>query len=344
MIPALLILMAVIISGCGVYFQSNPAGPVVLAEGDGIVITGQPGSVPPGVTLTIANVTEAEAEAAAAFTPSQIFFLGADFGPDGTVFTPPVTITFTLPMKLYPGWKLLFYRLENNAWVNTGLEATVNEDGLTASVQVSHFSTYVLFLDENWEEVTYGDYTLASVINGVPVSNIQDPIILVSGKTNDPAVIAKVMEVTGKTEEDAVYLLRSFDDTGDNIVQVLQLRQDVKTIRYWPDNPDEKYGRWLTVTEIDTLYSPEGAREYYALPNSNTSLNVTQYRLKPGAIVIYGVCADMTWSEIFGPYATGGGLQFYAPDATVWVGHAELNPDVIELETELRYVKSHVEP
>jgi len=66
---------------------------------------------------------------------------------------------------------------------------------------------------------------------------------------------------------------------------------------------------------------------------------VTLYRFKAGLTLIRGACADMTDNpDAFGPYATGGGEQYYAPDATLWVvDHVELNPAAIELVSELRF-------
>jgi hypothetical protein len=125
------------------------------------------------------------------------------------------------------------------------------------------------------------------------------------------------------------------------VVQILELREPCYASRYSPLDPKEKLGRWYSTSDEDHICLPDKAREWYALPNSNTAMNYTLYRFKEGAIVIFGTCADMTWSPVFGPYATGGGEQFYAPNATKWVvDHAELNPLVIELVAELRFAKA----
>ena len=99
-------------------------------------------------------------------------------------------------------------------------------------------------------------------------------------------------------------------------------------------------GRCPTVSlPRGNLYPPAEARRVLALPLFNTGRYATLYQLKPGVTLIRGWCADMTdISDVFGPYATGGGEQYYIPDATVWiVDHAELNPDAIELVSELRF-------
>lgn len=342
-LASLLVIMLLLLGmGCG----NNPVSSIgippinALASGDGITITGQPGALPPGVALTITALTQAQAQAAAALAGNQIFVAAGDFGPDGTTFYAPVTINFPLPNQLAPGTRLPFYMLQNNAWVNTGTVAIVGSDGLTASAQVTHFTKYILFLDDSWVKVSFGGNTLISKSGGIPLTALNNPIVLVSGKTTDETVIAKVMEVNNMSRADAVYFLRSYDTSGDKVVQVLRLTAGVIVTRYWPNDPAGKLGRWFNVIDSTTLYLPDRARQYYALPNSNTALNVTQYLLKPGATVVYGVCADMTWSPTFGPYATGGGYQIYVYSATTWDGHAaHLNPDVVEIQTELRYTE-----
>lgn len=327
--------------GCGIITSSVPTGIVTLASGDGITITGQQSAVPQGITLTVSGLTQAQAQAAVPFTPSQIFVIAADCGPDGISFYSPVTINFPLPNKLIAGTRLPFYMLLNNAWVNTGIDAVVSNDGLTASAQVTHFTKYILFLDDSWEKVIFGENTLISRKNGIPLTIVNNPEVLASGKTDDPAVIAKVMEVNRMTMSEAVYHLRSYDTSGDRVVQVLRLTDGVIVTRYWANDPNAKLGHWYNVSDKDTLYSPDGARQYFALPISNTALNVTQYELKPGSFVVYGVCADMTWAfTTFGPYATGGGSQAYSPDSTTWDGHSvHVNPEVLDLQTELRYTQ-----
>ncbi|MCX6377039.1 MAG: hypothetical protein NTU88_13580 [Armatimonadetes bacterium] len=331
--------LAGLLAGCG--GSSSGGGDEILASGDGVSITGDPKAVPPGTTLTAAGLSEEQAEAEAPFPKDAVFSAGADCGPDGTTFAWPVKLNFTIPEKSRPGWHLAFYHLENGAWMNSGREATVGHDGVTATTEIAHLSDYVLFLDDNWATTEYAGHTLAYRLTDIPATEIENPRVLVQGKTEDQAVIDKVREITGYSEDEAKYLLRSWDTSGDRLVQILELREPCYATRYASLNPADKLGRWYSTSDTDNIYLPDKARSWYALPNVNTALNYTLYRFKKGAVVILGTCADMTWSPVFGPYATGGGEQFYAPNATKWVvDHPELNPEVIELAAELRFVRS----
>jgi hypothetical protein len=189
-----------------------------------------------------------------------------------------------------------------------------------------------------WSTIVVGDTTLRYQATGVPATAITNPIILASGVREDPAVLASVAEVTGRTQQQAVELLSSYDTTGSHLVQVLQLTSAAYVTRYFGD-PQYKLGRWYTPSERDHLYLPDEAIQLFALPLSNNAYSVTLYRLKSGVKLVAGYCADMSWNtEVFPPQATGGGQQFYIPDATHWVvDHAELNDQAIELVSELRY-------
>jgi hypothetical protein len=189
-----------------------------------------------------------------------------------------------------------------------------------------------------WDTVSVSGTVLRYQVNNIPATALNNPLVLALGKTNEATVLAKTEEVTGKTEAQAVELLRSYDTTGSRVVRILQLREDLYVTRYWGSS-DAKLGRWYTPSEVNHLYLPQEARKIFALPDSNSAYCVSLYRLKSGVIVLDGVCADMTWNyPTFGVYATGGGGQFYAPQATKWVvDHAELDPTNIQLLSELRY-------
>jgi hypothetical protein len=189
-----------------------------------------------------------------------------------------------------------------------------------------------------WSTIVVGDTTLRYQATGIPATAMADPVILASGVREDPAVLASVAEVTGRTQQQAVELLSSYDTTGRHLVWVLQLRAAAYVTRYF-GSPQSKFGRWYTPSQRDHLQLPDEAMRLFALPLENNAYYASLYRLKPGVKLIAGYCADMTWNtEVFGSYATGGGQQFYAPDATRWVvDHAELNPEAIELVSELRY-------
>ena len=70
----------------------------------------------------------------------------AQIGIPGTQFARPVTINFPLPFSLTPGTPYILWYLTEvpSTYANTGFIATVNADGTTASVQVTHFTTFIL--------------------------------------------------------------------------------------------------------------------------------------------------------------------------------------------------------
>ncbi|MCX8053923.1 MAG: hypothetical protein N3B12_08950, partial [Armatimonadetes bacterium] len=74
-----------------------------------------------------------------------VLLAAATFGPAGTNFSSPATITFPLPKAKPVGAQLVVLILNSGGtgWNNFGL-ATVNTSGTTASIQVNHFSTYAL--------------------------------------------------------------------------------------------------------------------------------------------------------------------------------------------------------
>jgi len=76
---------------------------------------------------------------------------GANFKPDGLSFVKPVTITIPLGSYYEPSTSLPLFRLEGQAFVDTGILATVTEEGYAALANVSHFTIYSLF--EGWAEM-----------------------------------------------------------------------------------------------------------------------------------------------------------------------------------------------
>ena len=64
----------------------------------------------------------------------------ADFGPHGTQFNTPVTLTFPLTGVLWTGSPIEVARWENGAW--TSLGGSVNLLGTKLTGQTPHFSTY----------------------------------------------------------------------------------------------------------------------------------------------------------------------------------------------------------
>lgn len=188
-----------------------------------------------------------------------------------------------------------------------------------------------------WSTVTVDDATLRFQATGVPGTHVYGPV-LASGTREDATVLTTVAQVTGRSREQVTELLSSYDTTGSHSLQVVRLCYPAFVARYWQE-PEHKLGRWYTPSEENHICLPDEACRLFALPLDNNAYCATLYRIKAGAVLIMGYCANMTWNtEVFGPYATGGGQQLYVPEATVWSGdHAELNSETMELVSELRY-------
>ncbi len=117
-----------------------------------------------------------------------------DFGPDGTEFLEPVTITIPSNTPLTPGAQFLlyFWNPDESAWEETEFLATVNTDGLSSTADVTHFSTYTgtvqvgpdgnfseLIADIQWIEkdfhhdVLFNSWLLKTIPGGSPVNEIK---------------------------------------------------------------------------------------------------------------------------------------------------------------------------
>ena len=204
---------------------------------------------------------------------------------------------------------------------------------------------------KSYETEEYDGYSLLTdqvALNPTEFNPGDNVEVFAAGLRDDPAVIAAAGELIGGTTEDAVNLLKSYDP--NEVIYVGEVTGGVKVdiIRYWGSmsqgiyTGQDRYGRWLGVIDQEEVYAPNEARSLFALPNSNSAMNASWYRLKKGAKVIYGRCADMTWNpDVFGPYATGGAFQIYSPNFTKWnadLQQAELNPAVAELVSDVRQV------
>ncbi|MGC8863064.1 MAG: hypothetical protein ACP5R5_09865 [Armatimonadota bacterium] len=127
---------------------------LITAAAGGVVNAPNPGggeislNIPPGAlaadtTIQLTPLTLGTLPAA--LSSGYVLFAAATFGPAGTNFSSPVTITFPLPSAKPVGAQLVVLTLNpsGTGWSNFGL-ATVQAGGLTASVTVNHFSTYAL--------------------------------------------------------------------------------------------------------------------------------------------------------------------------------------------------------
>ena len=102
---------------------------------------------------------------------------------------------------------------------------------------------------------------------------------------------------------------RSFAPGAQKIV----LDRDLHVYRYWGGGSGESgfYFAKKMYTDRDV------AKRMLALPERNTALNVTQYKIPRGTTVIYGTTANMSGEDGFGMEATGGAEQYFLPNPVV---------------------------
>lgn len=116
------------------------AGGTVSAEGISIEIPA--GAVEKNTMLSISRLDQ---ETLPCSTPLFTEFLGAaSFGPDGLRFNKDVLATIPLVEPRTPGeiLDLCTYDAERQAFVSTGIPATVTNDGMKVQAKISHFSIY----------------------------------------------------------------------------------------------------------------------------------------------------------------------------------------------------------
>ncbi len=120
----------------------GPAGGTVAGSGGASVV------IPAGALAVETAISAAGLADIAALPESALPFLpflgGAQFGPEGTEFALPVTISFPLDPPLPPGTavNLLVWDSVASAWVDEGFAATLAADGASLSAQVTHFSLF----------------------------------------------------------------------------------------------------------------------------------------------------------------------------------------------------------
>lgn len=116
---------------------------------DGLTLTsgGVTLFVPPGVTPSNTNITlraiSADDELPDGVAAGDGFDAGAIFGPAGTTFSGPVTVTVTLSSAAAIDTLPVLLRDEvGGTWGWAGVDASVADDGVTATFEVTHFSSY----------------------------------------------------------------------------------------------------------------------------------------------------------------------------------------------------------
>ena len=107
-----------------------------------VTVTVPPNAVSSNVTLTAAPISISQVPPPT--TANTATIAAAQFGPTGTVFSVPVTISIPLATPLTPGtiFPLQVLNETTGVYTNSGFTATVNAAGTAATAPVTHFTTY----------------------------------------------------------------------------------------------------------------------------------------------------------------------------------------------------------
>jgi len=130
---------------------STPVRALVLAPVGGTVRSADGSaavSIPPSALSTNTEITVRVLRGSTTpLAPAGMRVVGAvDFGPSGTVFSSPVTVTLPLVRYYIPGTRLAlrFFNSATGSYVDEGVMATVAANGEQATALINHFSIPVL--------------------------------------------------------------------------------------------------------------------------------------------------------------------------------------------------------
>jgi hypothetical protein len=136
-----------------------------------LTVSVPPNAVSTPVTITASAVPAGQLPAPTTTAASAVQSAG-QFGPSGTQFQQPVTISFPLPSSQPVGktFPLLQLNEQTGAYTNSGFTATVNAGGTTASAPVTHFTIYAISEDAT-----------LNLTDGTPTTGSSDYLQLASG-------------------------------------------------------------------------------------------------------------------------------------------------------------------
>ena len=153
-----------------------------------LTVSVPPNAVSSNVQLTVSSIPAGQLPQP---TNTNLAILSAgQFGPTGTQFAQPITITFPLPYTQTPGtvYPLMILNEQTGAYTNSGFSATVNADGTSASAQVTHFTSYILQTAQGEVSVNLGT---PSVSTGTSAYKA-----LTSGSTSQNFTVVNDVSVT----------------------------------------------------------------------------------------------------------------------------------------------------
>jgi hypothetical protein len=318
----------------GQALASRPAASqaVMLAQDDGLQLIGPLSALRGQAAPDLDDLRQSRAARLAPLPEGRIFFRGARV-PGPSSFRSRVTLVLSLPKALFRGQRLPVFRLRGHRWLPLAQPAVVGSDNTTAATTITKPGNYAVFLGKLWRTVRRDGCRLVRYFGRIPRTVLRSPQVIAEGKLDDPQLIAAVAAAGGRNEAWAKSTLRSYDTTGERTVRVIKLASALTLVRNW--SQPSTVGRWFDPYE-GVLYPPLRARVIFALPSNNTAADATLHRLKPGGVLIQGVCADMTWSPGYWPYATGGGEQYFGPNVSTYPPPA-YDPQSIETVSELRW-------
>jgi hypothetical protein len=305
---------------------------VVLSEDEGLQLLGPLSALGGLAAPDLDDLSKTRAARLAPLPDGRVFFRGARV-PWPADFRARVTLVLDLPKALFRGSRLPVFRLQGHRWVRQGRPAIVGGDNTTAATTIRQPGNYAVFLGNLWRTVRRDGYRLVRFFGRIPHTVLGSRQVVAEGKVGDPQLIAAVAAAGGRDEAWAKSTLRSFDSSGERTVRVVVLRSPLTVVRDW--SVPSTVGRWFAAY-TGALYSPLRARAVFALPLSNAGTDATLHRLKPGAVVIQGACANMTWSPDYWPYATGGGEQYFGPNVSTYPPPA-YDSQYIDTVSELRW-------
>ena len=136
-----------------------------------LTVSVPPNAVSATITLTAASVPAGQIPQPTT-TANTVVESAGQFGPSGTTFTQPVTITFPLPSTQTAGktFSLLQLNEQLGTYTNSGFTATVDASGTQAKADVLHFTIYALTEDAT-----------ANLVDGTTTSGSSDYYGLASG-------------------------------------------------------------------------------------------------------------------------------------------------------------------
>lgn len=208
---------------------ANTTAVQTIQAADGVAVTLSPRVVALPITVTIAMGQITSPPQDAMVHPLDPVLTERQFGPSGTVFNTPVTLTFpygALDLTGYNPQELAIYRWSEtlNDWLKVG--GVVDTSRKTISVPVYHFSTYALMVDTHqvpqrlagtdrfmtavavadagWpsgatDVVLTNGYSFPDALAGVPLAfKLNAPILLTESGSLPDATWAEIQKLKAK--------------------------------------------------------------------------------------------------------------------------------------------------